>query len=128
VSAAALDEMIATLRRLATLPAEAAKAAAPLVDEAIKTTVREGHDPDGKPWPARKDGGAPLVHAADHISTEARGTVIRTTLTGPDVFHHFGASRGGVKRRILPDPGTMPKGVEAALRTGAAAAFERLAA
>lgn len=125
--AAVLDEMVALLRGLATLPVEAAKSAAPLVDEAIKTTVRAGRDPDGKAWPAKKDGGPPLVHAADHIATEARGTVIRTTLTGIDVFHHFGLSRGGVKRRILPDPGTMPKGVEAALRKGAAAAFERLA-
>lgn len=125
--AAVLDEMIATLRGLATLPAEAAKAAATLVDEAIKSTVRAGQDPDGKPWPAKKGGGTALVHASDHISTEARGTVVRTTLTGVDVFHHFGASRGGVKRRILPDPGTMPKGVETALRKGAAAAFERLA-
>jgi hypothetical protein len=125
VSAAALDDMIATLRRLADLPRDAASAAAPLVDEAIKTTVRAGQDPDGKAWPAKKLGGPALVHAADHISTKAVGTVIRTTLTGVEVFHQYGA--GGVqKRRMLPDPGTMPKGVEAALRKGASAAFERL--
>lgn len=125
MSAAALDEMIATLRRLANLPAEAAKAAAPLVDEAIKSTVKAGKDPEGATWPPKKDGGRPLVHAAEHITTTAHSTVVRTTLTGVDVYHHFGA--GVPKRRILPDPGTMPKGVEAALRKGAAAAFERLA-
>jgi hypothetical protein len=125
--AAVVDEMIAILRGLATLPAEAAKAAAPLVDAAIKTTVRAGQDPDGKAWPLKRDGEPALVHAADHIATEARGTVIRATLTGVTTYHHFGATRGGVKRRVLPDPGTMPKGVEAALRAGAAAAFERLA-
>jgi hypothetical protein len=123
-AAAALDDMIRALRGLATLPQDAARAAAPLVEDAIRTTVRAGQDPDGKPWPEKKGGGPALVHAADHITTAAHGTVVRTTLAGVDVFHHFGGGRNP-KRRILPDPGTMPAGVEAALRRGAERAFDR---
>ena len=116
--------MIGALERLGTLPAEVAKIAAPLVHEAITATVRAGADPSGKKWAAKKDGGAPLVHAADSIETRAVGTVIRTTLRGPTVFHHFGA-RGAPRRTVLPDPGTIPPAVERALERAAALAWER---
>jgi hypothetical protein len=121
-----LDAMIAAVRKLATLGEDAAKIAAPLVDEAIKSTVRAGTDPDGNEWLQKKGGGAPLVHAADHISTSAVGKIVRVTLTGVDVYHHFGA--GVPRRQILPDPGTIPTAVGKALQVAADRAFYRAVA
>lgn len=107
MSLAELDDMIATLQRLDGEDVERAVAAraAPLLDAAVKRTTRAGQDPDGKPWPERKAGGQALEHAADHITTRAAGSLVRMTLTGPDVFHHFGATRGGVRRQVIPDAG-----------------------
>jgi hypothetical protein len=118
------DELRAMLERLGGLAEATAKEAAPLVDEAIKETVAGGQAPDGTPWAAKKGGGRALVHAADRIQTRAFGTVVRTTLTGVEIFHNFGA--GVPRRQILPDPGTVPPKVEAALRKAAARAFEKL--
>ncbi len=124
MSLAALDDMISTLRGLADLPKEAAEIAAPLVQEAILGTVRAGQDPNGTPWTPKKDGAQPLKNAATHIETRAVGTVVRTTLTGVDVFHHLGGKRNP-KRQILPDPGSLPKPVEEALRKAAQKAFDK---
>ena len=121
-----LDDMISAVRRLSTLSDDAARIAAPLVDEAIKSTVRAGTDPDGHAWLQKKGGGAPLVHASDHISTSAVGRVVRVTLTGVEVFHNYGA--GVPRRQILPDPGTIPPAVGKALQVAAERAFERAVA
>ena len=120
---ALLEELRGTFAKLEDLPKVAAELAAPRVDAAIKATARAGKTPDGKPWPPKKDGGQPLVHAADAITTEAVGTVVRARLTGPTVFHHYGA--GVPKRQVLPDSGSIPPGVEAALRNAADEAFAR---
>ena len=104
---AELDAMIAQLRSLdgPVVEQAIARGAAPLLDKAVKATARAGQAPDGKPWPTKKDGGAALEHAADHITTTASGAMVRMTLTGPTVFHHFGATRGGVRRQVIPDAG-----------------------
>lgn len=108
-----LEDMIEILRRLADAPERAAAVAAPLVDEAIKSTVRAGTTPTGQAWQPKKGGGAPLVHAADHIKTAAYGPLIRIRLEGVDKYHHYGA---GVPRRpVLPDPGTIPPAIARAL-------------
>ena len=119
----ALDDFIAAVRRLETLPEDAARLAAPLVEEALRATAAAGTDPDGHTWQPKKDGGRPLVHAAEHITVKAVGTLVRATLTGPDVYHHFGA--GVPRRQILPDPGTIPPGVARALEKASALAFDR---
>lgn len=118
-----LDELADAFRKLETFPQDAAKIAAPLVDAALKETARAGTDPLGNPWPPKKDGGAPLKNAADHITTKAVGTVVQATLQGVEVFHHYGA--GVPRRQILPDPGTIPPRVEKALRKAADQAFDK---
>jgi hypothetical protein len=123
-----LDAWIASVRRLGAMPEDVAQAAAPLVQEALRATAAAGSDPDGHAWQPKKNGGAPLVHAADHIHTSAVGSIVRTALTGKDVFHHFGATKGGVRRQILPDPGTIPPGVAAALDRAAEQVFARAVA
>lgn len=116
-----LDELRETFRKLETLPEDAAKLAAPLVLEPLRATARAGTDATGKPWIPKKDGSAPLVHAADHITCKARGKTVVATLTGVDAYHHFGA--GVPLRPILPDPGTVPPGVAAALKLATDRAF-----
>ena len=120
----ALSALIARFRSLGRLPADAAKLAAPLVEEAVKATAAAGTTPDGKAWAPRKDGGRPLVHAADALSAKAVGSTIVVTLTGPEVFHNAG--NGHVeKRQILPDGGAgLPKNVAAALTKASKLAFD----
>lgn len=104
--------MIAQLRSLDGPPVEQAIArrAAPLLDKAVKATAGAGKAPDGTSWPPKKDGGQALEHAADHITTTANGAIVRMTLTGVDVFHHYGATRGGIRRQVIPDAGAeMPQ-------------------
>lgn len=116
-----LDAMIARMRKLAVpdVGDRVAARAAPLVDAAIKATVRAGTDPLGNPWPPKKDGGRPLEHAADHIVTSAQGPVVVSVLSGVDVYHHFGS--GHVPRRqILPDGASVPPKVTAAIEKAAA--------
>lgn len=119
--------MIAQLRALDgdRLAERIAARAAPLLDAAVKGTTSRGQAPDGTPWPKRQDGGAALEHAPDHIATKAAGPIVRMTLTGPDVYHHFGATKGGVRRQVIPDAGAeMPAVVERALLRAAREEFD----
>jgi hypothetical protein len=122
----ALAAFTARVRSLAGFPALVAKEAEPLVDAAIKSTVRAGLEPDGRAWTPKKDGGRPLEHAADHIRTEARGARIDVTLTGVETFHHHGVKGGAPARPILPKAGEMPPQIFAALEQGAARAWNKL--
>lgn len=122
-----LDAMLARLRGLGkSLPLEAARRAAPLVEAAVKKTAAAGTSPDGKPWPERKKGGRALEHAADHVTAKAVGSSVVVTLAGPDVIHNYGTTRLP-KRQVLPDAGAgVPPTIAAALKRGAADAFRSL--
>ena len=122
----AFADFVSRVRSLAGFPELAAKEAEPLVDAAIKSTVRAGVAPDGKPWTAKKDGGRPLEHAADHITTKAKGARIDVTLTGVETFHHHGVKDGVPARQIIPHRGEMPPQVLSALEQGAARAWRKL--
>lgn len=121
-----LDAMIATLRKLGghDVVREIVKQAAPLVDEALKSTASAGTTPTGEAWKPKKDGTRPMVHAAAHISTAAYGSVIRATVKGPDAGWNYGWR--GIKRQVLPDAGTIPPAVEKAMQLASARAFERV--
>lgn len=126
-SLAILDDWIARLRKLGgpEVARDVAKEAAPGVDQAVKATARAGQTPMGVPWKAKKDGGAPLVHASDHISTSAQGPIVYQTLTGPDVFHHKGLG-GRPTRRVIPDALNVPPAVWRAVHQAADRVFRRL--
>jgi hypothetical protein len=125
---AALDVIIERMKAAgaSNVGARVAAKAAPLVDAAIKKTATAGQTPDGTAWQPKKDGGRPLVNAAAHIQTRAVGALVVTTLSGPDVFHHLGAG-GKPHRQIIPDSGTIPKGVEAAALMAAKRVFDEIA-
>ena len=111
-----VDAMIGALRKLGAAPAAIAKRAAPLVDAAVKKTAAAGTTPDGQPWQPKKDGGRPLVNAANALSTKAVGTTVVVTLEGPEVVHDKGTKRLP-QRKILPDGGAgLPTNVADAMR------------
>ena len=124
---ALLDNWIERLKKLGgpSMPAEVAKALAPKVDAEIKRTAAAGQDPMGKPWPLKKDGGQALVHAAEHISTEALGNVCVTTLEGPDVFHHKGLG-GKPRRQVIPERLSMSSKLREVMVDGAKEVFRRI--
>lgn len=122
-----LDAHIAKVRKLATLSELTAAKAAPLVLEAVQKTTRSGKTPNGEPWPPKKDGGQPLMHAADHLSATSEGPIVVLTLTGkPEVVHNFGDKRNP-KRQILPDAGAgIPTIVSDAVRRASRDAFAEI--
>jgi hypothetical protein len=121
-----LDDLILAARQQYGLrPEDLATRAAPAVERQIRATANAGTDPNGKPWEPKKGGGRALEHAAAHISTKASGALIRTTLTGPDVFHHFGTARVP-KRQVLPDAGAgIPDPIAAVLLKAAGDSFDK---
>lgn len=99
---AALDAHIERVERLRTLARDAAPEVARELDVELRRQITAGTDPDGKPWPARKDGGKPLESAGKALGVGAVGTTIIFRLRGHIARHHKGLVKGGLARRILP--------------------------
>lgn len=121
----ALDSFIRSLKALdgETLERRTAQLAAPLLDDAVKKTASAGTTPAGAPWqPKKRGGGQPLADAASHIATRAYGPVVRQTLTGPTVFHHFGNEKDP-ERQVIPSSAEDPP-VASALAQAAQQAFD----
>lgn len=120
-----LTALAVKLRGLKGLAPEAAKIAAPLVEEVVKTTAAEGTDIEGKAWPAKRDGTRALPNAAGAISAVANGAAVIVRLVGAYVFHNN--AKGADRRRILPDSGAgIPPKIAAALEKATKQAFERI--
>ena len=124
---ATLDAMIEQMKALGAsdVGARVAKKAAPLVDAAIKKTAAAGTTPTGETWKPKKDGGRPLVNAASHISTEAHGALVASTLTGPDVWHNGGFGKNP-HRQIMPTSGTIPEHIAKAIEQAAKEVFDEI--
>ncbi|WP_437606259.1 hypothetical protein WMF20_35405 [Sorangium sp. So ce834] len=120
---AALERMISSCQALARLPEDAAPIAARKVAEELDRTASAGQAPDGTPWADKKSGGRAMVNAAKAIAVKAFGTVILITLTGPEVFHHFGA--GGKPRRQVIPQGSLPAKLGNAIRLGFVEPFRK---
>jgi hypothetical protein len=99
------------------LAASMATEAVPLVEAAVKATAAAGTDPYGEPWRPKKDGGRALPDAADAVSVESNGKIIRITVRGGEAAQN----RYGV-RRLLPRR-KLPKAILEALREGARRAW-----
>jgi hypothetical protein len=122
-----LEEMIAGARALAELPERTAQIAAEKLDQAVKASASAGQSPDGKAWAPTKKGGRAMANAASHITTRAIGPVIRQTLSGVDVFHHYGKGASEERRPVIPDAGgPLPKLVADVLDEASAQAFDEL--
>lgn len=97
-----LTPLIERLRELGTLPEQAAPRVAEAMLQEVTRTIAAGTAPDGTPWAPTKAGERPLRGAAKALSASASGTVALLTLSGPEVLHHEGRAKGGVRRQILP--------------------------
>lgn len=125
MSTAELAAYAQRLRTLKTLAPAAAKEAAPLIEAMIKADADAGVTPDGKAWPAKRDGGRALPKAASAIRAVANGAAVIVKLLGPYVFHHN--AKGKDQRRILPDTGAgLTPRIAEALRRATAEAFRRI--
>lgn len=124
-----LNEMVATLRKLGAKDTEIlmAKEAAKSLEVALTKTLSAGTSPEGEPWaPKKKDGGRPYEHAANRLTVKAYGNLVRATVTGPEVYGHYGVNHMP-PRPMLPDAGGgIPKSVETALTEAATKVFEDL--
>lgn len=125
------DAFIAALRLMqgSALEEAIAKEAEVTLQDAVMQTLVAGETPDGQPWaPKRRGGGRAYAAAGSTLKTKADGAYVRMTLTGPDVYGHFGRTGKQVARRMLPDAGAgMPKEVAAALDLAATRAVEKMA-
>lgn len=119
-------DMIESVQRLADLPEEAVKLAAPIVLKVAQDFARAGTTPYGEPWPAKKRGGRPLVNSAKALSAVASGAIIRITLKGVEVLHNFGTNALPV-RQILPNRrDALPPAYAAAVKQAADKAFAQI--
>lgn len=113
------DAFIAALRLMqgSELEEAIAKKAEVTLQNAVMQTLVAGETPEGKPWaPKRKGGGRAYANAGSTLVTKADGAYVRMTITGPDVYGHFGRTGKQIARRMLPDAGAgMPKEVADAL-------------
>jgi hypothetical protein len=120
-----LDEMIDALRSVdgSGLEARIAARAAPLLEEALRASADEGVSPNGAPWRPKKGGGKAYEHASSKITVAAHGSLVRATLTGPEVYGHYGTEKMP-KRPMLPDAGAaIPPLVTDVLERAAEAEF-----
>ncbi len=123
-----LEEMAAALRALGSSDcgARIAAKAAPLLQSALEVTLTAGESPSGQAWAERKAGGRAYTHAGARIAAKSAGDLVYVTLTGPEVYGHFGA-RGMPVRQMLPDAGaTLPASVTKPLNDAASAVFEEV--
>lgn len=119
-----LDAIIQKVRALGGLAAAAARSAAPMVEAQSKKTAAAGTDPNGKQWAPKKDGGAPLVNAADAVSVVAIGTVVQIRLGATSTGSAKAQAIQNTRRQIIPANGEgIPAGILKALDEGANKAF-----
>lgn len=123
-----LEQMIARMKQLGSFNERAAELAAPLMQDAAREAANAGVDPNGKPWPAKKDGTRALEHAADHVRAESHGDRVDLIVDGPEFWHQT-IKEGGPhpQRKLIPSVGdALPPALKAAADEGAARAFAEM--
>ncbi len=112
-----LEQMIAELNAFESFDARTAQIAAPKLQEAVRSQARAGLDPNGKPWPLKKDGSRALVNAAAHVRAIAVGPRVDLIVDGPEYFHQTVKPDGTLpQRKIIPSVGdALPPALQAAL-------------
>ena len=114
---AALDAHVARLRSLKGLVAEAMPELAAATQSEFQASAAAGTDPEGNPWPLKKDGGRALINAAGKITAQAVGLVIVAVVSGIDAIHHHGTWKDP-RRQILPTKNGMPSSLKESYRAG----------
>lgn len=113
-----LEDIIADFRKLETVDAEIAKAAAPRLEAIAKQRAAAGVDPSGSAWkPRKKDGGRALANAEAHVHAEASGNIVALVVDGAEYFHQKAKADASLpQRKIIPDVGdALPEDMRAEL-------------
>ena len=97
-----LRDMKRRLRELGDIAEDVAPEVAEAVHDELTKQIRRGVGPDGRPWKLTRDGRQALRNADKALNVRAIGSVVVTSLGGPEARHHLGAVRGKVRRPILP--------------------------
>ena len=120
----AMHDMIESLARLATLPEDAARLAAPIIEGVAKASASAGITPDGTAWAPKKEGGRALVNAAAAITVKAFGTVVQVKLEGINVLQNYGTHRIPAREIIPSRRNEMPDSYASAIQESATIAFK----
>jgi hypothetical protein len=122
-----LDELIAKVRKLGTLPTEIARAAAPLVEAESKRSAAAGETPFGDAWKPRKDGSRALANAAAAVTVAPVGSNIRISLVGTSTGSAKVQSIQNAARPIIPKHTTQKGGAGQGLPPGLEKAMSKAA-
>lgn len=120
-----LDRWGQKLKTLGDIERRVAPVVASAFRRQLELQIARGTAPDGTPWEPTLDGHKPLQNAAKELDVRSSGSVVLATLTGPSVRHHLGIAKGGKKRQILPDKGTLPEPLVAAIKEAIASEILR---
>lgn len=122
---AKLDGMLARVRALDGVVERAMPAIRAGIAAELRRQIASGEKPTGKPWKKTADGEQALKNAAAAITIGLDGLDIRVTLSGVEARHHYGWVRGGVKRQVLPKPGTIPDAFATVINDALGHEFDR---
>ena len=123
----ALDAKIAFLAALGRITDDVMPDVANDVRAELVRTSSSGEDPYGQAWQPKKDGGTPLVTAAQHIRVAPIGRRVFCRVTGHVAKHHRGRARGGVVRHVLPT-GALPPAMAQKIKATVIGRFRALKA
>lgn len=115
----ALGNMIASLRSMETLVADAMPAITKAVRADQERTIRAGTTAYGQQWQPTKTGERPLRNATKALTVMSVNKTVYITLDGPEARHHKGRVKGGRKRAIIPErglPSAMADSIRAVLQ------------
>lgn len=104
---AQLDDMLERVRAIPDVVERAMPAIREGIEAELHAQIARGQKPTGAPWKKTKAGEQPLKNAARALSITREGLMIVVVLDSIETRHHFGWVRGGVKRQVLPTPGTL---------------------
>ena len=90
----ALDAQQEKLRQLGDINSAATPEVAREFEGKVVSNVAAQLDPYGHPWHPSPDGLPLLVNAAQHVTSEARGTTVTMTVSGVENRHHVGSAKG----------------------------------
>jgi hypothetical protein len=125
---AALDAMIASVRKMETLVADSMPALTAAVRGEVERTIAGGTDAYGQKWEPTKKGERPLQHAAAAVTVMSVNRTIFVQVSGVEARHHLGHVKGGRKRAIIPDRGELPDTMANSLRSVIEQAFKNAVA
>lgn len=106
MDSAALDTMIARLRAMPDVRARVAKHMAESLSATIRENIAAQRDPNGASWPATESGAPALQGAAKALAVSVSENGVSFRFGEPYSLHHFGAVRGGKRRKLLPTGGS----------------------